>query len=44
VGWGSQTHTASPLLLFGVGPGSEKLTGFRHNTEVFSIMNGALAQ
>jgi alkaline phosphatase len=44
VGWGSQTHTASPLFLFGVGPGSEKLTGFRHNTEVFTIMNAALAQ
>jgi len=42
VGWGSQTHTASPLYAFGVGPGSEKIVGFRHNTELFSIMKAAL--
>lgn len=42
VGWGSQTHTASPLMAFGVGPGSEKIVGFRHNTELFSIMKAAL--
>jgi alkaline phosphatase len=42
VGWGSQTHTASPLLAFGSGPGSEELVGFRHNTELFRIMKTAL--
>jgi alkaline phosphatase len=42
VGWGSQTHTASPLLAFGSGPGSEDLVGFRHNTELFRIMKAAL--
>jgi alkaline phosphatase len=42
VGWGSQTHTASPLMAFGSGPGSEELVGFRHNTELFRIMRAAL--
>jgi alkaline phosphatase len=42
VGWGSQTHTASPLLAFGSGPGSDGLVGFRHNTDLFRIMKGAL--
>ncbi|HSB82385.1 MAG TPA: alkaline phosphatase [Candidatus Methylomirabilis sp.] len=42
VGWGSQTHTASPVMAFGLGPGSEKIAGFRHNTELFSIMKTAL--
>ncbi len=42
VGWGSQTHTASPLFAFGTGPGSEELVGFRHNTELFRIMRAAL--
>jgi len=43
VGWATQTHTASPLFAFGSGPGSEELVGFRHNTELFQIMKGALA-
>jgi alkaline phosphatase len=42
VGWGSQTHTASPLFAFGSGPGSEELVGFRHNTELFRMMKTAL--
>ena len=42
VGWGTATHTASPLLAFGSGPGSEDLVGFRHNTELFRIMKAAL--
>lgn len=42
VGWGSQTHTASPLFAFGSGPGSEELVGFRHNTELFRIMKTAM--
>ena len=42
VGWVSQTHTASLLLAFGSGPGSEDLVGFCHNTELFRIMRTAL--
>jgi alkaline phosphatase len=42
VGWGSQTHTASPLFLFGGGPGSEKIGGLMHNTEIFTVMKTAL--
>ena len=42
VGWGSQTHTASPLMAFGSGPGSGKLPGFNHNSELFHIMKAAL--
>ena len=42
VGWASQGHTASPLMAFGCGPGSEELVGFRHNTELFRIMKAAL--
>jgi len=42
VGWASQTHTASPLFAFGSGPGSEELVGFRHNTELFRLMQSAL--
>ena len=42
VGWGSQTHTASPLFLFGSGPGSERIGGLMHNTEIFTVMKAAL--
>jgi alkaline phosphatase len=42
VGWGSQTHTASPLFLIGEGPGSKKISGLMHNTEVFTVMKAAL--
>jgi len=42
VGWGSQTHTASPLFLFGSGPGSQKIGGLMHNTEIFMVMKAAL--
>jgi alkaline phosphatase len=42
VGWGSQTHTASPLLAFGTGPGSERIVGFLHNTQLFEIMKTAI--
>ncbi len=41
-GWGSQGHTASLLLAFGSGPGSEGLVGFRQNTDLFRIMKAAL--
>ena len=42
VGWGSQTHTASPLLLFGEGPGARRIAGLMHNTEVFTVIKAAL--
>jgi len=42
VGWGSQTHTASPLWAFGMGPGSARLTGLLHNTQLFDIMKTAM--
>ncbi len=42
VGWVTKAHTASPVFAFGIGPGSEKLVGFRHNTELFHIMKAAL--
>jgi alkaline phosphatase len=42
VGWASQTHTASPLFAFGTGPGSERIRGFLHNTELFAIMRSAM--
>jgi len=42
VGWGSGTHTASPLMAFGSGPGSEVVVGFLHNTQLFGIMKTAM--
>jgi alkaline phosphatase len=42
VAWGSQTHTAMPLLMFATGPGSEMVKGLLHNTEVFNIVKKAL--
>lgn len=41
MGWAGQTHTASALIAFGSGPGSEELVGFRHNTELFRTMRSA---
>ncbi|MCG6537918.1 MAG: alkaline phosphatase, partial [Syntrophales bacterium LBB04] len=41
VGWTEEAHSATPLLLWGVGPGSEKINGWRHNTELFKIMQEA---
>jgi len=35
-------RTASPLFLFGSGPGSEKVGGLMHNTEIFTVMKAAL--
>jgi alkaline phosphatase len=34
-------HSAEPLMLFGVGPYSEKLTGFLDNTDIPKIMSEA---
>ena len=42
VGWGSQTHTASPLFLFREGPGSQKIGGLMHNTGIFTVMKAVL--
>ena len=42
VGWASQTHTASPLFAFGMGPGSERINGLLHNTQLFNIMKAAM--
>jgi alkaline phosphatase len=41
IGWVSDSHSATPLFLFGIGPGSERIKGWRHNTEVFTIMKEA---
>ena len=42
LGFASQTHTASPLLACAMGPGSERVRGLLHNTELFTIMKAAL--
>ncbi len=41
IGWNTDSHTATPLFLWGIGPGSEKIRGWRHNTELFRIMKEA---
>ena len=41
IGWATDSHSATPLLLWGIGPGSEKIKGWRHNTELFTIMKEA---
>jgi alkaline phosphatase len=41
IGWATDSHTASPLFLWGIGPGSEKINGWRHNTDLFKIMKEA---
>jgi alkaline phosphatase len=41
IGWATGSHTANPLFLWGIGPGSEKIKGWRHNTEVFTIIREA---
>jgi len=41
IGWATMGHSATPLFLWGIGPGSEKINGWRHNTEVFKIMKEA---
>lgn len=43
ISWGSQTHTAAPLMIFATGPGSEMVKGLLHNTELFNIVKKALA-
>ncbi len=41
IGWATDSHTATPLFLWGIGPGSGKIRGWRHNTELFRIMKEA---
>ena len=41
IGWGLEIHSATPLFLWGIGPGSDKINGWRHNTELFKIMREA---
>ena len=41
VGWALESHSATPLLLWGIGPGSEKIYGWRHNTELFGMIREA---
>ena len=41
IGWATDSHSATPLFLWGIGPGSEKIRGWRHNTELFGIMKEA---
>jgi alkaline phosphatase len=38
VGWAEESHSATPLLLWGIGPGSDEINGWKHNTELFQIM------
>jgi len=42
LGFASQTHTVSPLFACAMGPGSERVQGLLHNTELFTIMKAAL--
>jgi len=42
VGFASQTHTASPLMAFAYGPGSERIGGQMHNTQLFTVMKAVL--
>jgi alkaline phosphatase len=41
VGWATDSHSGTPLFLWGIGPGSNKLKGWKHNTEVFKVMKEA---
>jgi alkaline phosphatase len=41
IGWGLEIHSATPLFIVGIGPGFEKINGWRHNTELFKIMKEA---
>ena len=38
IAWVSNNHTASPILLFGLGPGAEMLRGIHDNTDVAKII------
>ncbi|MEW6685663.1 MAG: hypothetical protein AB1393_05595 [Candidatus Edwardsbacteria bacterium] len=36
--WSTGNHTASPLFLFGFGPGAENFRGLHENPDVAKIM------
>ena len=36
--WATKSHTATPLFVWGIGPGSKKINGWKHNTELFGVM------
>lgn len=40
----TQTHTATPLYFFGAGPGSERINGMMHNTEIFGVIRDAMGR
>jgi alkaline phosphatase len=39
--WATMSHTATPLFVWGIGPGSEEIKGWKHNSELFGIMLNA---
>ncbi|HVN24688.1 MAG TPA: alkaline phosphatase [Syntrophorhabdales bacterium] len=41
IAWGDKSHSGAPLFLWGIGPGSELINGWKHNTELFGIMKDA---
>ena len=41
IGWATDSHSATPLFLWGIGPGAENIKGWRHNTDLFRIMEEA---
>jgi alkaline phosphatase len=41
IGWATDLHSATPLFLWGIGPGAEIIKGWRHNTDLFRIMKEA---
>jgi alkaline phosphatase len=42
VGWATTGHTAAPVPITSTGPGAERLTGVIENTDLFSVMSGAM--
>jgi alkaline phosphatase len=41
IGWATDSHSATPVLLWGIGPNSEKIKGWRHHTELLTILKEA---
>ena len=39
--WATMSHTATHLFVWGIGPGSEEIKGWKHNSELFGIMLNA---
>lgn len=36
--WATRSHTATPVFVWGIGPGSERLNGWLHATDIFKVM------